>query len=107
MPSILTALTVSDLLYQLGDVPASRVRLQPTPGTASEADVVDVYDREHRLCELVDGVLVEKAMGYYESYVAATLEGVSELLISCQGESRGRLGRVHTAAQPASRVTHV
>jgi Uma2 family endonuclease len=73
MPSMLTALTVSDLLYQLGDVPAARVRLQPTPGTASEVDVVDVYDHEHRLCELVDGVLVEKAMGYYESYLAAML----------------------------------
>ena len=62
-----------DLLYQLGDIPASRVRLQPAPGTATEADVVTVHDRENRLCELVDGVLVEKTMGYYESYLAATL----------------------------------
>jgi Uma2 family endonuclease len=73
MPSIPPAITVSDLLYQLGDIPASRVRLQPAPGTATEADVVTVHDREHRFCELVDGVLVEKTMGYYESYVAATL----------------------------------
>jgi Uma2 family endonuclease len=49
------------------------VRLQPSPGTATEADVVSVHDREKRLCELVDGVLVEKTMGYYESYIAATL----------------------------------
>src|SRR5262249_58700032 len=49
------------------------VRLQPPPGTATEADVVAVHDREDRLCELVDGVLVEKTMGYYESYIAATL----------------------------------
>ena len=41
-----TAVTVSDLLYQLGDIPASRVRLQPAPGTATEADVVTVHDRE-------------------------------------------------------------
>jgi Uma2 family endonuclease len=68
-----TAVTVSDLLYQLGDIPASRVRLQPVPGTATEADVIAVHDQEARLCELLDGVLVEKAMGYYESYVAATL----------------------------------
>lgn len=73
MPSIPPAVTVSDLLYQLGDIPASRVRLQPAPGTATEADIVTVHDREKRLCELVDGVLVEKTMGYYESYVAATL----------------------------------
>jgi hypothetical protein len=73
MPSMLTAVTVSDLLHQLGDIPPERVRLQPAPGTATEADVVAVHDREKRLCELVDGVLVEKTMGYYESYIAATL----------------------------------
>ncbi len=73
MPSMLTAVTVSDLLHQLGDIPPERVRLQPTLGTATEADVVAVHDREKRLCELVDGVLVEKTMGYYESYLAATL----------------------------------
>jgi len=73
MPSMLTAVTVSDLLHQLGDIPPERVRLQPLPGTATEADVVAVHGREKRLCELVDGVLVEKPMGYYESYIAATL----------------------------------
>jgi hypothetical protein len=70
---MLTAVTVSDLLYQLGDIPASRVRLQPWPGTATEADVIAVHTQEKRLCELVDGVLVEKTMGYYEAYLAATL----------------------------------
>ncbi|ETX02438.1 MAG: hypothetical protein ETSY1_03580 [Candidatus Entotheonella factor] len=73
MASIQTAVTVSDLLSQLGDIPASRVRLQPVPGTATEADVISVHDREQRLCELIDGVLVEKSVGYYESYIAATL----------------------------------
>ena len=73
MPSMLTAVTVSDLLHQLGDIPPERVRLQSTPGTATEADVVAVHGREKRLCELVDGVLVEKTMGYYESYIMATL----------------------------------
>src|SRR5262249_28889292 len=73
MPSVLTAVTVSDLLHQLGDIPPERVRLEPPPGTATEADVVAVKEREKRLCELVDGILVEKTMGYYESYIAATL----------------------------------
>jgi Uma2 family endonuclease len=68
-----TAVTVSDLLSQLGDIPAYRVRLQPVPGTATESDVVAVHKQESRLCELVDGVLVEKTMGYYESYLAALL----------------------------------
>jgi hypothetical protein len=80
MSSLLTAVTVSDLLHQLGDIPPERVRLQPPPGTATEADVVAVHSREDRLCELVDGVLVEKTLGYYESYItvldkSATLEG--------------------------------
>ena len=65
--------TVADLLKQLGDVPAVRVRMHPTPGTATEKDVVKIHDREGRLFELVDGVLVEKGMGYDESRFAAWL----------------------------------
>ena len=48
MPSMLTV-TVSDLLHQLGDIPPERVRLQPPPGTATEADVVAVHSREDPL----------------------------------------------------------
>src|SRR4051812_35474393 len=66
-------LTAADLLHHLGDVPAGRVRLEPVPGTATEHDVVTVHDRENRLCELVDGVLVEKVMGFDESRFAAFL----------------------------------
>jgi hypothetical protein len=73
MPSMLTAVTVSDLLHQLGDIPPEGVRLQAPPGTATEADVVAVHSHEEHLGELVDGVLVEKTLGYYESYIAATL----------------------------------
>jgi len=45
--------TVADLLERLGGIPASRVRLVPTPGTATEQDVIDVHDRTNRLCEPV------------------------------------------------------
>ncbi|MDB5330257.1 MAG: hypothetical protein JWP03_1408 [Phycisphaerales bacterium] len=62
--------TLGDLLERLGDIPAERVRYYPLPGTATESDVIDIEARENRLCELVDGVLVEKTMGYNESYVA-------------------------------------
>jgi Uma2 family endonuclease len=65
--------TLADLLDRLGHVPPERVRLLPAPGTATVADVVDIERRENRLCELVDGVLVEKAMGYIESMLAAAL----------------------------------
>ncbi|MEO6811947.1 MAG: Uma2 family endonuclease [Isosphaeraceae bacterium] len=65
--------TLADLLDQLGDVPPSRVLMRPAPGQATEADVLTVNDREGRLCELVDGVLVEKAMGYSASALAMIL----------------------------------
>jgi Uma2 family endonuclease len=68
-------LTVADLLDRLGGIPASRVRLVPTPGTATEQDVIAVHDRTNRLCELVDGVLVEKVMGFDESIVSLLLAG--------------------------------
>jgi Uma2 family endonuclease len=62
--------TVADLLRRLGSVPARRVRLHPTPGTATEKDVIKVLDEENRPCELVEGTLVEKPMGYEESEIA-------------------------------------
>ena len=50
-----------------GGILPRRVRFRPLPGTATEEDVIKIHDREHRLVELVDGVLVEKVMGYWES----------------------------------------
>jgi Uma2 family endonuclease len=80
MPSVLTptvpAETVADLLVYLGDIPPARIRLRPPPGTATEQDVLDVQARTDRLCELVDGVLVEKAMGFRESFLAITLSAI-------------------------------
>src|SRR5205809_922659 len=64
---------VADLLDQLGDIPPDRIRLYPWPGTATEQDVIDIEAREDRLCELVDGVLVEKPMGFRESRWAVEL----------------------------------
>ena len=65
--------TVADLVERLGGVPLDRIRLRPLPGAATEQDVLDLDDHEDRLCELVDGVLVEKAMGYEESALACCL----------------------------------
>jgi Uma2 family endonuclease len=47
--------------------------MNPLPGTATEQDVLDIEARENRLCELVQGVLVEKTMGHFESRIAAVL----------------------------------
>ena len=67
------AVTIADLLARLGNVPASRVRLSPTPGTATEKDLLKVLDHENRPCELVEGTLVEKALGFNESEIAAQI----------------------------------
>jgi Uma2 family endonuclease len=68
--------TLADLLKQLGGIAPARVRFRPAPGTATEADVLAVHARERRLCELVDGVLVEKAMGLRESFLAIALSSI-------------------------------
>jgi Uma2 family endonuclease len=60
-------------LKRLGNVPAGRVRLHPTPGTATVEDLIRVNDHEDRACELVDGTLVEKPMGLEESNIAVTI----------------------------------
>ena len=64
--------TVADMLNHLS-IPPERVRLHPPPGMATEEDVLEVHRRTGRLCELVDGILVEKIVGYYESVLAGIL----------------------------------
>ncbi|MBI1903921.1 MAG: Uma2 family endonuclease [Planctomycetia bacterium] len=68
--------TLADLLDRLGGVPLDRIRFHPHPGTAKVQDVVDVERREERLCELIEGVLVEKAAGFNESSLAAFVGGI-------------------------------
>ncbi len=66
-------LTLADVLRQLGGISPRRIRFRPALGTATEKDVIKIRDRERRLFELVDGVLVEKDMGYWESVLAIEL----------------------------------
>lgn len=65
--------TLADLLARLGGVPLDRIPFLPPPGTAVEQDVLDRHDRENRLFELVEGVLIEKPPGFLESVIAASL----------------------------------
>jgi len=81
--------TIAALLLHLG-VGADRVILNPPPGHATEADVIRLEAAPRkRLCELVDGTLVEKAMGFNESSLAAFLIEVLGPFIR-----RNRLGLV-------------
>jgi Uma2 family endonuclease len=65
--------TAVQLAERFGPIPLNRIRMSPAPGSATEDDVVEIHDREDRLYELVDGVLVAKAMGAYESMLAVEI----------------------------------
>jgi Uma2 family endonuclease len=68
-----TIKTLADLRKRLGGIPLERIWFRPAPGTATEKDVIEAELRENRLCELVDGTLVEKAVGFEESRLAVRL----------------------------------
>lgn len=71
MPAISPPIeTLADLLNRLGGVPLERIRFRPSPGTATVRDVIDIQQREGKLYELVEGVLLEKAMGFVQSALA-------------------------------------
>ena len=70
LPSTRTP-TLADVA--LDGFPPHRILLHPTPGTATVADVGAICLREGRLCELIDGTLVEKTMGSRESNLALRL----------------------------------
>jgi Uma2 family endonuclease len=68
-----TEWTMADVQARLAGFPADRIRTYPAPGTATEQDVLDAEARSNRICELIDGTLVEKTMATYESMLAFVL----------------------------------
>src|SRR5437764_15378666 len=64
--------TAADWLHSLGDVPLERIVFDPWPGTATEADLLRLVEGD-KLCELIDGTLVEKPRGWEESIIAANV----------------------------------
>lgn len=62
-------------LHALGDVPLSRIVMNPWPGTATEQDLLVLVERDKRLVELIDGTLVEKPVGFDESELNLVLAG--------------------------------
>jgi Uma2 family endonuclease len=66
--------TAAELVERLGGIPLSRIVLSAPIGKATEKDVINALEAPHkRLCELVDGVLVEKALGAAESHLAGRI----------------------------------
>jgi Uma2 family endonuclease len=67
-------LTVEEIAARVGAVPLWRIRAtDPAPGSATEEDVERIRCQEDRLYELIDGVLVEKAVSDKSSMLAAEL----------------------------------
>jgi len=88
--------TFAELHARLGGVPIERIVLHPTPGTATMADWE--YRDSHRikpLCELVEGTLVEKTMGFRESGLPIDIATLLKNFVKS-----GKLGRVYGADGP-------
>lgn len=68
-----TAWTAADLVERFGPIPLARIVLDPAPGIATVEDVVRLDDHHDRLCELIDGILLEKTKGFKESFLGVRL----------------------------------
>lgn len=67
------ALTPRDLEARFGQIPLWRIVTEVPPGEGTEDDVLRLHAESKTLCELVDGILVRKTMGSFESFVAMQL----------------------------------
>jgi Uma2 family endonuclease len=82
MPSVSPKIkNLADLQNRLGGVPLDRIRFHPWPGSATVQDLIDLQEREGVLCELVEGVLVEKTVGFKEAGLALFLGGLLNLFV--------------------------
>ncbi len=64
---------VAQLREHFGMIPARRIRLDPSPGSATEKDLIHLWDYFRIPSELMDGVLVEKAGSVQKSFAAQNL----------------------------------
>jgi Uma2 family endonuclease len=68
-----TVWTAVDLVERFGAIPLDRIRTTPPPGLATEEDAIELTERKVGRFELVDGILVGKDMGAFESMVAGEI----------------------------------
>jgi Uma2 family endonuclease len=95
--------TLADVQARVGHVPDSRILSFPAPGTATEQDLLNPSITRDGGCELVDGILVEKPMGFRSDYIAAWIGHLIMLFLGgnnlgavagSQGGIRFKLGLV-------------
>jgi Uma2 family endonuclease len=87
VPSSRSYRNAAEWLHALGNVPLDRIIFNPLPGTATEEDLLQFVEREKRLCELIDGTLVEKPMGLAEGMIAMRLG--AHLTLYCDAQQLG------------------
>lgn len=68
VPLIPKEWNMADVRAHVGDVPLERIRTYPPPGMATEEDAL-----RKPVCELIDGILVEKPLDIYKSFLGALL----------------------------------
>lgn len=78
-------LTLQDLADRFGPMPFRRVRMDPPPGTATEEDVIRIDEHEDRICELIDGILVEKDVSSLASLIAARIVKLLAIFVDDRG----------------------
>ncbi len=66
-------LTAEDLAARVGAIPLWRIRHDPAPGTATEEDMEQVRREQGVICEVINGVLVEKAVSDESAILAIEL----------------------------------
>jgi Uma2 family endonuclease len=71
-------ITAAEMQQQLGGIPLERIRMIPSPGMATDEDALRVQDAEGRTCEVLDGILVEKATGFFEARIGTVLASLLE-----------------------------
>ncbi|MEM7813115.1 MAG: Uma2 family endonuclease [Planctomycetota bacterium] len=74
-------LTAADLAERVGDIPLFRIRKHPPPGAATENDV----EQEDLVCELIEGVLVQKGVSFETATIGMKIGG---LLLAWLGDRK-------------------
>ncbi len=100
MATMTAAYNLADFVRDLGDIPMTRIRMRPAPGTAEEYYLLEAAARDGFPCELVDSTLVEKAMGYSEGSIAAIIIRylLNYLDVNDLGNAAGADGMMRIAA---------